>query len=324
MIVKERTIPYKILVLRAILARFVLSAEKYQAILEALRRHEAGYQGELSMDYYFRFLPEQKYRILHDLNFPDGNYNCQIDTILATPERIQLVDIKNMAGKLIFDTENEQFTQINNGVEKGYTDPIAQGERHKQYIRKLLKDNGFPPVPIDYIIVISHSNATYAVSGPKAGRAKPRICKADAFISKIQVFEKIYPDPVLSEKDLRKLCRLLIKKNTPPTNFLLSKYGINRSDCLTGVRCPTCKHHPMIRKKQKWYCPKCDTYSADAHLGALMDYFLIYGLKITNRQFREFVHEPSIHAAKRMLMNDKLTYSGTKRGRVYFPKKFPW
>ncbi|MEH7332649.1 nuclease-related domain-containing protein [Neobacillus drentensis] len=87
MIIKKRTIPLVIL------------------ILEALCR---------------RLLPIDKYMILHDLNLPDGDSNCQIDTLLLTPEFALIVEVKNMAGKLIFDTENEQFTQINNDKEKGY------------------------------------------------------------------------------------------------------------------------------------------------------------------------------------------------------------
>ncbi|GHH97244.1 nuclease-related domain-containing protein [Neobacillus kokaensis] len=324
MIVKARTIPLKLLILAAILRRLPLSHEKYQAILEEFKRREAGYQGEVSLDYYYRYLPPQKYRILHDLNLPDGDYNCQIDTLLATPESILIVDVKNMTGKLIFDTDNQQFIQINNDKEKGYPDPIAQAERHKEYIRKWLAANGFPPVPIDYLVIIANPYTTYVITVPNARKVKPRVCKADAFLSKMQVFEKMYPDPVLSEKDLRKLCRLLIKLNTPPTNFLLSKYRIDRSEILPGVHCPKCKHLPMIRKKHKWYCTRCDFYSVDAHLGALMDYFLLYEMKITNKQFREFARLDSEDTAKRSLHNEKLNYYGTKKGRVYYPRVFPW
>ncbi|WP_161487112.1 NERD domain-containing protein [Neobacillus mesonae] len=324
MIVKARAIPLKLLILAAILRRLPLNHEKYQAILEEFKRREAGYQGEVSLDYYYRFLPQQKYRIFHDLNLPDGDYNCQIDTLLVSPESVLIVDVKNMAGKLIFDTENQQFIQINHDKEKGYPDPIAQAERHKEYIRKWLAANGFPPVPIDYIVVISNSHAIYSIRGPNARIVKPRVCKADAFLSKMQVLVKMYPDPILSEKDLRKICRLLVKMNTPPTNFLLSKYGIDRSELLPGVHCPKCKLLPMIRKKHKWYCPRCDYYSTDAHLGGLMDYFLLYEMKITNKQFRKFALVHSIHTAKRLLVSDKLSFSGSNKWRVYFPKTFPW
>ncbi|HJV16721.1 MAG TPA: hypothetical protein VJ546_04935, partial [Bacillales bacterium] len=32
--------------------------------------------GEKSLDFYLRNLDEKNYLILHDLNLPDGKYNC--------------------------------------------------------------------------------------------------------------------------------------------------------------------------------------------------------------------------------------------------------
>ncbi|WP_066069964.1 nuclease-related domain-containing protein [Neobacillus soli] len=325
MIVKARTIPLKLLILAAILRRLPLTHHKYQAILGEFKRREAGYHGEVSLDYYLRSLPQEKYLILHDLNLPDGGYNCQIDTLLLTPEFGLIIDVKNMIGKLIFDTENEQFIQINNDKEKGYPDPIAQAERHKAFIKKWLAANGFHPVPIDYMVVIGNPYATYVLSGPNARKVKPRVCKADAFLSKIQFFENLYSTSLLNPKELRKICRLLVKMNTPPTKFLLEKFGIKQSDLLTGILGPCCNYLPLIRKKQKWYCPRCDNYFVDAHIAALLDYFLLFDMKITNRQFREFCHLDSIHTAKRLLMlSGKVNYSGIKKGRCYFPKVFPW
>ncbi|MED1468829.1 nuclease-related domain-containing protein [Bacillus salipaludis] len=265
MIVKERTIPLKILILAAILRRLPLSHAKYQQILDELGRRQAGYEGEKSLDFYYRELPKQKYLIFHDLNLPDGDYNCQIDTLLLTPEFILIIDVKNMSGKLIFDTENEQFIQIKGEEEKGYSDPIAQAERHHEYIKKLLAANHLPPVPVVYLVVISNSYASYVITGKNAYKIKPKVCKGDIMLKRIQDLEGIYTTPILPVKDLRKLSRLLLKMNTPPTRYLLQKFGIKRLDLLTGVQCPYCKYLPLIRKKQKWYCPKCQHYSMDAH-----------------------------------------------------------
>lgn len=324
MIIKKRTIPLVILILEALSRRLPQNHPKYQQILEELGRRQAGYQGEVSLDYYLRFLPIEKYMILHDLNLPDGDYNCQIDTLLLTSEFSLIVDVKNMAGKLIFDTENGQFTQINNEKEKGYPDPIAQAERHQEYIKKLLAEHKFPAVPVDYLVVMSNGYSSYTVTGKNAYKVKPRVCKADVFINKIKFFENIYSEPILNTKDLRKLGRLLVKMNKIPTNYILNKYGIKKEDIITGVFGPNCNQHaPLIRKKQKWYCPSCDTFSKDAHINALKDYFLLIDSKITNKQFREFVHLKSHDAAKRLLLAANLNYSGSKKVRVYFPKTFP-
>ena len=221
MIIKERTKPLIMLILEALLRRLPSSHQKYQQILDELGRRQAGYLGEKSLDYYYLDLPQHKYMILHDLNLPDGDYNCQIDTLLLTPEYALAIDVKNMAGKLLFDTDNEQFIQSNNGIEKGYPYPIAQGERHQKYLQKLLAANHFPPVPVEYLVVISNSYTTYAVTGKNAHKVKPRICKSDVFLNKISLLEKQYSKPLLTAKELRKLCRLLVKMNTIPTSYVL-------------------------------------------------------------------------------------------------------
>jgi hypothetical protein len=322
---KDRTIPLKILILEALLRHLPLNHPKRPLISEELRRRQAGYHGEVSLDIYFSSLPKQKYMILHDLNLPDGDYNCQIDTLLLTPEFALVIEVKNMAGKLIFDTENEQFIQINNGKEKGYPYPIAQAERHQNYIKKLMVAHHFPPVPIDYLVINSNGYSSYAITGNNAYNVRPRVSKADVFLKKLQFFENKYTNPLLTAKDLRKLSRLLLKMNTPPTSYFFKNYGIQRSDLLTGVHCPSCtSNHPQFRDKQKWYCPSCHKFSKDAHINALKDYFLLFNTKITNQQFREFTHLKSADTAKRLLLSTNLDYSGTNKLRFYFPKTFPW
>jgi hypothetical protein len=324
LVIKERAIPLKLLILGAILRRLPYSHKQYKDILDEFKRREAGYSGEKSLDFYFRSLPEEKYMILHDLNLQDGEYNLQIDTLLLTPEFALIISVKNMAGKLIFDTENEQFTQINNEKEKGYPYPIAQAERHKRFIAHLLADNGYPAVPVDYIVVISNPYANYVITGPNSRRIRIRVCKADVLLNRIEVFEKMYLNLFLDKKELRKLCRLLVKLNTPPTGYLLTKFGIQKLDLLTGVQCPFCHYLPMIRKKQKWYCSSCNSYSLDAHLNALMDYFLLIDTKISNKEFRNFVQVNSEDTIRRLLLSANLSFSGRNRYRIYFPKTIPW
>jgi hypothetical protein len=134
-----------------------------------------------------------------------------------------------MTGTLNFDTENDQFTQNNNGKEKGYLYPIAQAERHQQYMKKFLAENHLPPVPIDYLVIISNDYATYTVTGNNAAKVKPRVGKADAILKRMSFFEKMYQNKFLTVKDLRKATKLLLKMNTPPTSNLLKKYKIEKS-----------------------------------------------------------------------------------------------
>lgn len=326
MIFKMRSIPLIILILEALLRRLPKHHPRYLVIQDEHRRRVAGYKGEESLDFYLRSLPDKKYFILHDLNLPDGPYNCQIDTALISSEYTLVIGVKQMAGNLEFDTKDEQFTQMKEGEKKGFPYPIAQEERHKAFIEKLLMANNFPKVPIDYLVTLTNPYATYSITGPKAEKVRPHVCKSDIFPKRIQMFENAYQTPCLTLKEMRKLSRLLVKMNKPPTEFFLEKYGIQRVDLRTGVLCPTpsCEHRPMIRKKRQWFCPGCGTYSKDAHIQALMDYFLLFSLTITNQQFRKFAHLASPDAAGRILRSLNLICSGSKKMRTYAPEQFPW
>lgn len=323
MVVKERTIPLRILILEAILRRLPFFHVKRAQIMDELKRRHAGYKGEQSLDFYFSKLPEKDYMIFHDLNLPDGDYNCQIDTLILTPQLTLVIEVKNMAGKLVFDFENEQLIQFNEEKEKGYPYPVSQVERHQACIKNLLKENHLTPIPVEYLIVVSNPYTILAFHG-RNPHAKLRICKSDSLFKKIQLLESIHTDKVLSSKELRKLSKLLIRKNTPPTTYLLQKYGLLKDDFLTGVFCPFCSHLPMIRQKKKWFCPSCKTYSLDAHIYNVQDYFLLYDTKITNKQFREFVRIESPDVSGRILRSLTLKSSGKNRDRVYFPETIPW
>ncbi|GHH96817.1 nuclease-related domain-containing protein [Neobacillus kokaensis] len=317
MIGKERGIPIFILILEAILRRLPKFHVKYPLIVEELERRWAGFRGEEALDFYLRSLLDDEYIIFHDLNFPDDEYNCQIDTLLLTSRFALILEIKNMTGKLTFDTENEQFFQNKDGIEKGFSDPIAQAERHQKFVQQLLAKHNMPPVPVDYLVVISNSNALLAFKGNNHKVIK-RVCKSHSMLKRIPLYEQKYGNVKLTPKDLRKLSKLLVKLNTPPTKYILQNYGIKKSDLKFGVHCPTCDYLPLSRKKLKWYCPSCQSFSNNAHVYTLLDYFLLFDLKITNQLFREFAQITSPDASGRMLRSVNLKYSRANKGRYYF------
>ncbi|MFJ7725280.1 nuclease-related domain-containing protein [Neobacillus sp. NPDC097160] len=249
MIIKERKIPLIILILLALLRRLPKNHDKRPQIKKELARRQAGYQGEESLDYYLCRLPDKKYMIFHDLNLPYGKYNYQIDTLLLTQKLALILETKNMTGTLKFDLENEQFFQTIDGNDKGYTDPIAQAEMHKACLKEFLSKYNFPSVPIDYLVVISNPFAVISYNGYNP-EVKKRVCKSHNLLKKIDMFEKMYMNEILTDKVLRKLSKLLVKKNTPPTIHVLERYDIKKNELRTGFHCPLCDHLPIIRQKR--------------------------------------------------------------------------
>ncbi|MDF2857279.1 MAG: hypothetical protein K0Q87_3130 [Neobacillus sp.] len=322
MIMKKRTKPLKILILSALLRRLPKNHVKRALIASELSRREAGYQGEESLDIEIVRLFDKNNMIFHDLNFNEGDTSYQIDNLVISPARALIIEVKNMTNQLIFDTENDQFYLKNGDTLKGYTDPVSQVQRHQAYIKKLLAENNFPPLPVDYLIVVNNPNAILVFKGTPH-EIRKRICKSHSFNKRAQQIEELYTDEILTSKELRKLSRLLLKKNTPPTNYILKKFEIKKSELLTGVCCPSGDHLPMTRKKRKWYCPTCHTYSTDAHIELLQDYFLLFDTKITNKQFRSFAQIDSIDVSKRLLLSINLNRLGKNKTRAYAPNSIP-
>jgi hypothetical protein len=321
---KLRSIPLKILILRALLRRLSKNHPKRVQIREELSGREAGYQSEEYLDKQIEQLLSSKFIIFHDLNFSDdGNNTYQIDNLLISPQLALIIEVKNMTGELTFDSINDQFYQKVGDKIKGYPDPVTQVQRHQSYIKKLLADNNFPPVPVDYLIVINNSNAVLIFKGTSP-EVRERICKSHSFHKRVPQIEKIHTESILTNKDLRKLSRLLLKLNTPPTNSILKQYEIKVSDLLTGVHCPSCFYLTMTRNKKQWFCPSCKEYSYDAHILALMDYFLLFNMKITNQQFRDFAKISSPDTSRRILLSTNLKSTGTNKGRTYHPETIPW
>ncbi|WP_284037688.1 nuclease-related domain-containing protein [Neobacillus sp. 114] len=324
MIIKPRFIPLIILILEALLRRLRKTHPKWQLIADELAGRWAGYRGEQSIDFYLHSLPEKEYHIFHDLNLPDGEYNCQIDTFLLTSKSGIIIDVKNNKGKNLIDTDSEQLIQKVDGEEIPYPYPIFQVERHQRVLNSVLAENNLPTLPLEYLVVFSNPNAILSFVGRNGLKVMQHICKSPSILHKIELFENFHKQEKLDPKELRKLDRLLLKLNTIPTKPVLKKFDIVQGDLLPGVHCPNCLHLPVQRKNQNWYCPTCDTFVPDAHLYTIQDYFLLYGPTITNQQFREFAQISSPDLARRLLHSANLKYVGVNKARVYFPVEIPF
>ncbi|MCM3764304.1 NERD domain-containing protein [Neobacillus niacini] len=325
MIIKKRYIPLIILILEALLRRLVKNHPKRPIIMEDLEKWRSGFWGEESIDFYLGALPEKDYHIFHDLNFQDGDFHHQIDTFLLSPQRGIIIDVKNYTAKIFIDTDTEQLVQKTEDREKPYPYPIAQVERHQRFIRKLLAEYNFPAILIDYLVVFSNTNAILHFTGRNSYKVQQHICKSPSLFNKIKTFENLYKTEILSPKDLRRLSKLLLKLNTPPTIAILQRYGIQKWELLLGVHCPVCNHLPIQRKDKNWFCPSCDKcVKEDALVTALQDYFLLIGPTITNKQFREFARVDSPDVSGRLLRSANLNCSGTNKGRIYYPDEIPW
>ncbi|WNF38542.1 nuclease-related domain-containing protein [Bacillaceae bacterium IKA-2] len=285
----------------------------------------AGWRGEQAIDYYLSFLQKENYVFIHDLRLKDSEGRFfQIDTLLLSQKYHIIIEVKNMAGTLYFNNDPQQLIQTTNSGEKGekgekaYNCPISQVERQQFQLQTFLKNlrPRVPEVPIVFLIVISNTNTVIRFA-PTFKKAKQCVIQSAVIPEKVTNIHDTFKADILTQKELKKIARLLVKHHQVSNPDYLKRFDISRNDLLTGVHCPKCRQIPMQRKRGKWLCLSCQHSSKDAHIAALHDYFLLIDTTITNQQLRDFLHLPSISVASKMLTSLSLKKDGHYKGCFY-------
>lgn len=318
MVKKDFEIPERLLKMEVLRGRLLEKHPIFPKIDGEYRGRLAGYRGEKSLLYYFSFLDEKKYRILHNLRLPDSksNHFFEIDTLILSSRLIIPIDAKNHRGELYFDELFDQLIQTYEDTKKSYDSPLAQINRHQFQLQQLLQTYKFPLIPITPLLVVTNSSAI--VSASQNHQQAHKITKSPNLLNKINHLEKQSKQEVLDNKQLQKLTRLLLKLHTPYDKNILEEFGIHQDELLKGVQCSECGVIPMKRIQKKWLCNSCGFSSKYAHLNAINDYKLLIGNTITNQKLRDFLQLTSRSAATRILQSSCLSYTGEKKGRVYF------
>lgn len=99
-------------------------------------------------------MPEETYSILHDIRLFDQNHHFQIDTIIISAYFLLLLEIKNIAGTLLFDSKFNQLIRISEGNSEGFPDPILQVKRQEEQFRKWLSLNGFSRFRLNHSLLL--------------------------------------------------------------------------------------------------------------------------------------------------------------------------
>ncbi|CAM3554144.1 nuclease-related domain-containing protein [Aeromicrobium ponti] len=319
MIEKERFVPIRIQKNHALLKRIPKNHPKRPDIESDQTRRLAGYKGEQAIDFYLSKLPEKEFLIFHDLRLSNGRYFFQIDTLLISASFALVLEVKNYGGTLFFDPDFNQLIQTNNkGETKGYPNPIEQASQQSAELKKWFQKPNFA-IPVEFLIIISKPS-TILKTAPGYSKMLQKVQHAQFLLRSIEKIKVSYKNEAMTPKDLKKITRMIIKEHIPETVDILKYYGIPPDDIQTGVICKVCSSYPMKRHFGIWYCTKCQSKDKDAHVHALKDLFLLNkNSPLTNQEICRFLHLPSGDIAKKLLTSMQLPYSGSKKGRVYFP-----
>ncbi|WP_419393408.1 nuclease-related domain-containing protein [Cytobacillus praedii] len=319
MIVKELSKPSSILKLEALMRRISADHAKYTEMKEDLRKRQAGYNGERAICYYLDFLSEKDYFVFHDLRLPSRKHHFQIDYLVLSSHLALILECKNFYGTLLLEDSFNQLIRTANDKEEGFQNPLVQARWHQQQLSIFLSSHGYSQIPIDYLVAFS-SPSTIIKTNSRNPSILKKIVHGYHLLERLKETERVYRDDVIDRKGIRKLCKLLLKSHVPGTQDILLKYGVAKSEVITGVQCPNCKAFGMTCVRKKWFCEKCECFDRDAHIDAVKDYFLLLNSTMSNKQFREFTHLSSVDMASKLLMRMNLPSSGENKGRVYHPQ----
>lgn len=317
MIIKTREIPRIILQLEALLNRLPQNHPKIPQIIEDLNIRNAGFKGELAIEYPLSFLEEKDYSIFHDLRLKTNKHYFQLDTLILNPKVAIILEVKNYSGTIYFDPVFKQLIQTKEGVEKGYPYPLSQLERHELQLKEWLEKNKLKQINIASLVVISNSYTIIRTS-PAERNLHQKIIHKEELPTKIPRLVNSQNTQSLEEKDLKKISRNLVKQHSERDSSILENYKIKENELIIGAICKNCGSLPLIRIKANWHCPTCNTKDKLAHIRALNDYKLLIKPTIRNSELREFLRIESILVANRLLQSLKLKFYGEKKGRVYY------
>ncbi|MBO0992902.1 nuclease-related domain-containing protein [Bacillus sp. SD088] len=316
MIQKERAIPIKILILEAILRRISETHPARAQLAEELGKRYAGYRGEQILDYYTKHLPLQKHHfIFHDLRLPISNQAWfQMDTLVLSPCYILILEGKHMAGKL--HLEPQQLIRELPNVEESFPNPIIQIKNQQYFLKVLLEKHSFAFPSSDAFVVITNPKSII-LPNPDYEEVADKVIRPQMLRFCFEQMEKKYNKVIWSDNDLSEISQRLLQLHKPDEPDLLNQYGIRKDELIQGIYCEDCKQFSIKRINRNWRCQMCHRKDEKAFIRTLLDYRLLRGDTISNREFRAFSHVSSIHIASKMLTSLNLPARGERKNRHY-------
>lgn len=179
-------------------------------------------------------------------------------------------------------------------------------------LRKWLSLHDLCNIPIESLVVISSPRTIIKTSDEILPN---KIIHGANLPNRIKQIENQYKEEAIS--NINGLINQIMNGHIPQRQNILVQYKVKEEELLKGVQCEECFTMAMLKEKQGWRCQNCNSTSKQAHLRALQDYTLLFGMITTNSKLRGFFNMQSSSAVKRLLQTMKIPYTGNNKGRTY-------
>ncbi|ALC90839.1 hypothetical protein AM500_14360 [Bacillus sp. FJAT-18017] len=316
MVVLERAVPLILLMLEALLRRLPKTHHKRMEVEESYRTYSAGYNGEKAVDFYLKYLKEEKFSIFKGIRLKVNGVYFQIDTLLITPSFALILEIKTWAGEITFEKNFSQVTQDKDGKINLYSNPLSQVKLQLLQLKDWFRKNDFPDIPLEFFVVMSNSAAKLK-SDPNYFEAHQKVIHSIRLVEKVEVIERKHKQIYLDESSLNMLKDKMLSDHTQLRQDVLQMFSISKQDLLFGPQCPFCNHIPVKQDNRKWFCKMCNKLSKNVSHQAIEDYFLLISPQITSKQAQEFLQIYDDKKIYHILTSMNLPTSGKTKGRIY-------
>lgn len=323
-ILKRQHMPLRLLAVQALRDHLPPGDSDTARIDDDLSSYQAGWQGEQNLSYYLSTLTGNAC-IFYDLRETTLNQIFQMDSLLFLQNFALIIEAKNYSGTLTFEPSGRQMIRTLGNQRTGFSNPLIQVGRHRHLLFTWLDDHGLSRMPLETLVTFS--NPSTIIENPGQSRdVAEKVRHTEQVLSTIRILEKRYERSSPIIEVVPQIEPLLIQEHTEPPRDVLTRYRIPFERLQRGVRCAKCHLYTMDHVYAAWVCRRCGHSSRTAHIPMLLDYFLLQGSAITNKQARDWLGVGDRHLITRLLRKMSLTKggSGTGSGLYYEEPPIEW
>lgn len=298
--------------LKLFYAKVPMNHPQKSYIFSQMNNIQAGLRGEQSV---FHFMEEFTFpedsAIIHNYQANiHPKWSIQIDFLIISKKGILIMEVKNIAGAIKFQTNPPQLIRTLDGIEVGMDCPFIQLDRNVSGIRKLLTTH--PSIPIHSCLVWANRKARLQIE---------KIPHPHNFLFSKSVglyLESYFHQPdCLSQEDFQSLkSKLLIQMQNGPVKSLCEQYQVNMVDVVKGLHCTSC--FQQLRKHARtWSCPHCKLIAKDDVERNVLSLLQINPFASSISLLQEYLPELSKKQIRSILEKKQVEVTGTKRGVLY-------
>lgn len=238
-------------------------------------------------------------------------FQIELDILVLTSNFALVLEVKNIAGSLIFNEEERKTVRIReNGQIDEFDCYIHQLDRQISGFQQFLSMHGFS-LPVSGAIVLSNQNTVVK----KRSSTFPLLYRKQLARHVRTLQSSIQVHASHHTHQLTRLIRSRVKDHHERPLF--EKMNLTPLLFRRGVLCLHCNQRIHTHQGRGWYCRICKLPGSEALRQAVEDRLLLISEEITNKQCREFLMIRHPAQATRILKSLELDKLGKPPGTIY-------